>query len=368
MFRLGYTLSSEEHGPKELVQFAAQAENAGFAFAVISDHYNPWLFSQNNAPFAYSVIGAISQVTSQMEIGVGVTCPLIRYHPTIIAQASATCAILLDHRFFLGLGTGENLNEHIVGEGWPPIAVRQQMLIEAVEIIRALHRGQLVNYYGQFFTVDGAQIWSLPSGAIPLIISGYGPVSATIAGELGDGFISVVPSQKLIRTFEEAGGAGKVTYGQIDVCFNKSEEKSQEIAYQYWANTALKGSLNTELRLTQDFQKASAMVKPEDMQQSVVLGSNTENYIKKILEYKNAGFNSVYLHQIGPDQREFFTFVKEELLPYFKEDFDATSDEHIHSFHIHRDLESDNYYHQSTAHTVRKNHSEKKSKEDMSDE
>ena len=227
---LGYALSSEEHQPKRLVEQARRAEEAGFRFALISDHFHPWTDRQGQSPFVWSVIGGIAQTTSTLRLGTGVTCPLIRTHPAIIAQAAATCASMLDDRFFLGVGTGENLNEHILGDHWPEADVRLEMLEEAVAIIRLLWDGETVSHRGRHYTVEKARIYTRPQGSIPIMVAASGPKAATLAGKIGDGFIGTAPNSETIKAFNDAGGAGKPRCGQMTVCWGRDEQSARRLA------------------------------------------------------------------------------------------------------------------------------------------
>lgn len=318
---LGYTLSCEELPPDELVQNARRAEEVGFPFAGISDHFHPWSEQQGQSAFVYSVIGAISQVTNQMEILVGVNCPIIRYHPAIIAQAAATCSLLLEGRFLLGIGAGENLNEHIVGLGWPPTPIRHEMLIEAIEIMQTLWTGELTNFYGNYYTVEGAKLYTHPHSPIPLIISAYGEHAARLAAKYGDGFISTAPNKQLVKEFEKNGGMGKRKFAQITVCYDQNIERAKKTAYEYWKFTGLPNPLNTELRLPQDFDSASQLVTIDTLAKSIVCGPDIHDYMQQIQTYISAGFTDIYLHQVGPNQEAFFTFAEEELLPAFEKKF-----------------------------------------------
>lgn len=315
MIQLGYSLSSEEHFAPTLINNAAQAEKTGFTFALISDHFHPWIDQQGQSPFVWTVLGGISQKTSKLRIGTGVTCPTIRIHPTIIAQAAATTASLLEGRFFLGLGTGENLNEHVVGLGWPPIDQRQDMLIEAVEIIRMLWEGGMKSYYGNYYTVENARIYSLPKALPDIYLAASGPKSAGIAGAIGDGFIGTSPQRETIQAFEQNGGKDKPKYGQMSVCVAETEEEGIETVKKWWPNTALPGQLSQELRLPSYFEQASKLVTPEQLSQKVVCSLNPEAHLEKIQKYADAGYDHVYIHQIGPNQQIFFNFYEKEILP-----------------------------------------------------
>lgn len=317
----GYTLSSEEHDPVSLVQNARLAEQAGFQFVGISDHFHPWSEDQGQSPFVFSVIGALSQVLEEIDVIVGVTCPIIRIHPAIVAQAAATCSLLLEGRFLLGIGAGENLNEHIVGMGWPPTAVRHEMLREAIAIIKILWTGEFTNYFGKYFTVEGAKLYSHPEEQLPLLVAASGAKAATLAGELGDGLISTGPEKKVIKQFEKSGGSGKPTFAQITVSYDQNEEKAKKIAHRYWRFTALPSPLSSDLRLPMDFDKASSILTPDQIAETIICGANIEDYINEVSKYVSAGFNNIYFHQVGPNQDGFLRFSENELLPGLKRRF-----------------------------------------------
>src|SRR5688500_6951726 len=219
MVEIGYGLSSEEHAPNDLVRHARLAEEAGFPFALISDHFHPWVDAQGHSPFVWSVIGGIAQATERLRLGTGVTCPIIRIHPAIIAQAAATAGAMMPGRFFLGIGTGERLNEHVLGDPWPEHAIRLEMLEEAVDVLRLLWKGGTRSHYGPYFTVENARLYTLPDEPVPLMVAASGPDAAELAGELGDGFIGTEPKRELIETFEDSGGMGKPRYAQCTVCW-----------------------------------------------------------------------------------------------------------------------------------------------------
>src|SRR3954447_22374090 len=234
MVELGYALSSEEHSPRELVRHAVAAERAGFSFALISDHFHPWTDSQGQSPFVWSVIGAIAQATEKLRLGTGVTCPTMRIHPAVIAQAAATSSLLMPGRFFLGVGTGENLNEHILGDRWPSHEERAEMLEEAVTIIRQLWEGGLVSYRGRHYQVDRARLYSVPDEPPPIAVAAGGEGAAELAGRIGNALIATAPDADLVEEFEEAGGAGKPRYGQVTVCWAEDEDEAVETAYEWW--------------------------------------------------------------------------------------------------------------------------------------
>lgn len=317
MGHLGYALSSEEHGPNQLVSFAKLAEDAGFDFAFISDHYHPWVYKQGNSPFVWAVIGGISRETKRIKLSTGVTCPIMRIHPAIIAQAAATAQIMMTGRFMLGIGTGENLNEHILGDKWPPIEIRQQMVEEAIYIIKTLWEGNNTTIYGEFFTVEDARVYSLPDTPPPILMAAAGENSALMAGKIAEGLVSTSTNKKVINAFEKNAGKKAPKYGQIAVCYDTTKEKAEDIAFEYWPNAAVRGQLGQELRIPAYFEQAVKMVTKEDVSKAILCSPDKNKYIDRIQEFFDAGFTDVYLHQIGPKQEEFIEFMKNEVLPEF---------------------------------------------------
>jgi len=225
MIELGYSLSSEEHGPNELVALARRAEEAGFGFALISDHFHPWTGRQGQSPFVWSVIGAIAHATKRLRLGTGVTCPTIRMHPAIVAQAAATAAAMMPGRFFLGVGSGENLNEHVTGARWPSPDVRLDMLEEAVEVVRLLFAGGSQSHHGRWFTVEDARLYTRPAEPPPIYVAAVGQRATALAGRIGDGLISVAPEAEIVRRFDKAGGKGKPRYGHLTVCWARDDAR-----------------------------------------------------------------------------------------------------------------------------------------------
>ena len=318
MVAVGYSLSSEELNPHDLVRCAKRAEEIGFPFGLISDHFHPWIDRQGQSPFVWSVIGAIAQATERLRLGTGVTCPILRYHPAIIAQAAATAAVMMNGRFFLGVGAGENLNEHVVGEGWPPIEIRHEMLEEAIEIMRLLWQGGTQSYYGSYYDVENARLYTLPEHAPPLMVAASGEKAAELAGRLGDGLISTSPDKEVVQAFEGAGGKGKPRYAQMTVCVARDESEARRIAHEWWPTAGLKGELSSELALPKHFEDASSLVKPEDVAKSIVCSADPKLHIARIQEYAEAGFDHVYVHQVGDDQEAFFALYQREVLPKFR--------------------------------------------------
>ena len=319
MTEIGYALSSEEHRPDDLVRYARRAEEAGFAFALISDHYHPWIDRQGQSPFVWSVLGGIAQASQRLRVGTGVTCPLMRIHPAIIAQAAATTAAMMPGRFFLGVGTGENLNEHILGHHWHPAGERREMLEEAVEVIRLLWQGGQQSFRGAHYTVENARLYTLPNEPPPIMVAGAGPESAELAGRVGDGLISTAPEAELREKFEAAGGTGKPCYGQIHVCWAADEAAARRTAFEQWPTTAIKGELGQELALPRYFEQAAGMLREEDVARVIVCGPDPERHLAEIRKFAEAGFDYVYVHQVGPDQEGFFRFYEREILPRFQQ-------------------------------------------------
>jgi coenzyme F420-dependent glucose-6-phosphate dehydrogenase len=315
MARIGYALSSEEHDPAELVALARRAEDCGFGYALISDHFHPWVDRQGHSPFVWSVIGGIAETTDRLALGTGVTCPTIRIHPAIIAQAAATVAAMMPGRFFLGVGTGENLNEHVLGDRWPAPDVRLAMLEEAIEVIRALWRGEETTFRGDHYSVERARLYTLPNELPPIVVAAANPAAASLAGRLGDGLVSTSPSSELVQRFDDAGGRGKPRYGQLTVCFHENEAEARRIAREWWPNAALRGDLGQELPRPEHFEQAVALATEDDVAEMVVCSSDPEAHLESIEMFARAGFDHVYVHQVGQDQESFMRFYAHEILP-----------------------------------------------------
>jgi coenzyme F420-dependent glucose-6-phosphate dehydrogenase len=305
---IGYWLASEEHGPKELVENAKRAEQAGFSYALVSDHIHPWIDAQGHSPFVWTVIGAIGEAT-ELQLGTAVTCPLIRMHPAIVAHAAATAQNLLDGRFFLGLGTGENLNEHVLGDRWPRADERLEMLAEAIDVIRALLGGDYETYRGKHYTVEQAKLYDAPKEPPPLIVGAKAPNAAKLAAEKGDGTINTTPDADIVETFKGAGGKGPI-HGKVAGAFAASEGAARKIALTRSPNSALTGDLGTELALPRDFEAATALVREEDLDGSIVFGNDAGVWREQIEKYERAGFTHVCLHDVSEDQTAFIEFAK----------------------------------------------------------
>ena len=315
MTRFGYTLSSEEHGPRELVANAGRAEAAGFDFVSISDHYHPWVSAQGHSPFVWAVLGGIASVTERIGVGVGVTCPIIRVHPAIAAHAAATTAVMLGDRFFLGVGTGEALNEHVHGDRWPAPAIRREMLEEAVGVMRALWTGETLEHRGNHYEVENARLFDPPESPIPVIVSGFGPEAAALAGRIGDGFWGNAPDRALMDAFEAAGGVGP-RYAQLNLCWAEHADAARETVYRIWPNTAVPGQLSQDLPTWTHFEQASQLATVDDVVESTPCGPDIVDELRESVdEYVGAGFDHLYFHQVGPDQRGFLEFWSRELRP-----------------------------------------------------
>ncbi|HEX2025163.1 MAG TPA: TIGR03557 family F420-dependent LLM class oxidoreductase [Actinomycetota bacterium] len=315
MLELGFKLSAEEHPAPDLVRYARLGEEAGFAFAALSDHFHPWISKQGQSPFAWAVLGGVAEATERIRVGTAVTCPTIRTHPAIVAHAAATVATMLPGRFFLGLGTGENLNEHIHGDRWPTPGVRREMLEEAVEVIRGLWEGDHYEHHGRHYTVEGARLYSRPEEPPPILIAGSGQVAAELAGKIGDGFIGLSPDREILQAFDRGGGAGKPRYAEVHVCWAQDDGRARKIAHEWWPNTSIEGELTAELPLPRHFEQATEMVSENDVAEKVVCGPDPERHLEAIRTYAEAGYDHVWVHQVGPNQEGFLEFYAREILP-----------------------------------------------------
>ncbi len=313
MAEVGCFLSSEEHGPGFLLATARQAEQAGFHSVLISDHFHPWTNRQGESPFVWSVIGAIAAAT-ELRVTTGVTCPTVRTHPVVIAQAAATSQLLLGGRFSFGVGSGEALNEHITGSRWPPTDVRLDMLEEAVGVIRELWKGGMVNHHGQHYTVENAQIFSLPERPPPILISGFGPKAVALAARIGDGFVNTAPDADALRSFDDNGGRG-VKVAAMKVCWDRDEAAARKLAFDLWPTTGVPGELSQELPTPAHFEQASSIVTEDMVADKIVCGPDPERHAEMITRYLDAGYDEVYVSQVGDDQAGYFEFYNRELKP-----------------------------------------------------
>jgi G6PDH family F420-dependent oxidoreductase len=300
------------------VDNARAAEAAGFEFAAISDHYHPWLEEQGHSPFAWAVLGAIAESTSRLGLLTAVTCPTFRYHPVVIAQAAATVGLLARGRFTLGIGSGERLNEHVVGGGWPAASERQRRLTEACAILRMLLRGEGRSFRGEFFTAEDAALWDRPEPPPQIVVAAGGTRAARLAGQCADGLVATEPKASLVRAFREAGGTGP-RYAEVTLCYDADEARARETAHRSFRWSSLGWKVLPELPGPRAFAAASAGARPEDVDRAIALGPDVERHVKAIAPYAEAGFDRIILVQVGPEQQRFFEFFETELLPALRE-------------------------------------------------
>jgi G6PDH family F420-dependent oxidoreductase len=307
-----YALASEEHDARTLVAAAQRAEQAGLRSVWISDHYHPWIDRQGQSPFVWAVIGGIAATTG-LTVTTAVTCPLVRIHPAILAQATATAANLLPGgRFRFGVGTGEALNEHILGDRWPLAAERLEMLAEAIAVIRALWSGEPVTHRGDHYRVDNARIYTAPDGEIPVIVSAFGPRAVDLAVRHGDGWMTTSPDRELLDRYRSAGGAGPAL-GALKVCWAEDEGDARKLAHELWPTSGIPGQLHQDLPTPAHFEQAASLVSEQVATKGTPCGPDPDAYVAAAREYTDAGFDEVALTQIGPDQEGFFRFFEREL-------------------------------------------------------
>ena len=314
MIKLGYKLMSEEHGPKDLVRNLVRAEEAGFDLAAISDHFSPWVEEQGHASLAWTVLGALAQATSRIGLMTAVTCPIMRYHPAIIAQGAATVALLSDDRFTLGLGAGERLNEHVAGTGWPGVGERHERLAEAIDIIQGLLSGELSNYRGTYFHLDQARLYDRPDRKPPVVIAAGGPEAARLAARKGEGLVATEPKAELVEAFRSAGGTGPC-YAEVSMCWAASEAEARKTAHHYFRWAVTGWAVQAELPTTRGFEAATKHVTPEIVAQQVTCGPSAEAHLQAIGKFVDAGFDHIILTQVGPQQAGFIEFAERDLLP-----------------------------------------------------
>jgi G6PDH family F420-dependent oxidoreductase len=311
MTTFGYFLSSEEHGPKKLVRQAQLAEKAGFGTVSISDHFHPWLDSQGQSPFVWTVIGGIAATTG-VEVTTAVTCPTHRIHPAVVAQAAATASVMLDGRFRLGVGTGERLNEHVLGQHWPPAAVRRDMLDEAVEVMRKLWEGEDTTHLGTHYTVENARIYTAPREPIPVIVSAFGPAAGDLATRVGDGVMTTAPDADLVEKWKQSDRSGP-SIATVKVCWARDDDTAKKTVHRLWASSGIPGESSQELSMPQHFEQAAELVTPDAMAEKIPCGPDPEVHVELLQKYLDAGFDELHVGQVGDDQEGFFTFWTKEL-------------------------------------------------------
>jgi G6PDH family F420-dependent oxidoreductase len=312
----GITVSSEELGPVELLQSAQAAEAAGFDRLWISDHYHPWMSEQGSSPFVWSVLGVLA-ATTQLKLTTAVTCPSFRIHPAVIAQATATTAVLAPGRFTFGVGAGEALNEHILGDPWPPASIRRGRLAEALDIIRRLWAGETVTHEGRYFTVHDAKLFTLPETPPDILVSGFGPESTKLAASVGDGWITVSLDSDGMKTYRDAGGSGR-TQGGLKICWAETEKEAKETAHRLWGHEAGGGQLAQDSPLWLQYEAVAQLTSPDDIAETVPCGPDAARAAEAIAKYVDIGFDEIYIAQMGPDQEGGIRFLAEEVLPLLK--------------------------------------------------
>jgi G6PDH family F420-dependent oxidoreductase len=317
MAEIGYTMMCEQTPARQLVRDVATAEEIGFDYAVISDHYFPWLEEMGHSPYAWSVLGAAAQVTERLPLMTYVTCPIMRYHPAVVAQKAATMGELTQGRFALGLGAGENLNEHVIGRGWPSADTRHAMFAEALQIIRDLLEGGYVTRRGEFFNVDSAKLFDRPDDGVPLAIAASGERSLALARQFGDGLVATDPDAELVRGF---GGQGKPVYGQLPICFDPDRQVAMERAHRLWRWSVAGWKVMAELPAPVNFAAYAQSVRPEDVAATVPCGPDVDAVVQAVRAYTDAGFTHVALVQIGHEHQDtFLRWSAKELLPALRE-------------------------------------------------
>ena len=314
--RFGYFLSCEEYSPSQLVEQAVAAERAGFEALWISDHYHPWNDEQGQSPFVWGVIGALSQACS-LPVTTAVTCPTVRIHPAVIAQAAATAAVQLEGKFILGVGTGEALNEHVLGDVWPATEVRLEMLEEAVDVIRELWQGEPVTRRGPHYTVDTARIYTRPDEPPPIYVSAFGPKALEVAARIGDGYIGTQDDPELVQGFKEKSG-GKPSQGGAKVAWADTEDEGVDHAHRLWRNSGVPGELSQVLPSPQHFEQASELVTRESTAESVVAGNDVDRHVEQLKSYLDAGYDEVYVANMGPHYLEMIEAYGRDVLPQLR--------------------------------------------------
>jgi G6PDH family F420-dependent oxidoreductase len=318
MAQIGYTLYCEGTPPRDLVRQAVAAEEAGFDFLVISDHYHPWLTDQQHSAFAWSVLGAVAQATDRIELATMVTCPIIRYHPAVVAQMAATVAVLSEERFTLGLGAGERLNEHVVGRGWPPVHVRHEMLREAVGIIRRLWDGGYVSHEGRHFTVEDARVFDLPEQPIDVFVAAGGPRAARLAADVGGGLCATEPDGSLVEAYLGAGGDAARTWCQVILAWAADADTGLAAAHAQFRFGATGWKVQSELPNPVNFDAATQAVAPADLAETMPAGPDAGDHARAVAEFADAGFERIALAYPGDDADGFMRFYADELGPLLK--------------------------------------------------
>jgi G6PDH family F420-dependent oxidoreductase len=315
--RIGYFLATEEFTPAQLLAQARSAERAGFHGLWISDHYHPWNAAQGESAFVWTLLGALSEATSRGPVTTAVTCPTVRIHPVVIAQAAATTAAMFDGRFQFGVGSGEALNEHVIGGHWPEADVRLEMLEEAIDVIRLLWQGESVSHRGAHYRVENARIYTLPRTLPPILVSGFGPKAVELAARIGDGYCTTMPDADLIGRFRSSGGGDKPVQAGLKVCYGDDEAEARRTVHRLWANEALPGELAQVLPTPEHFEQATELVTEEMLAEAVPCGPDLDRHRAAIEEFADAGVDELYIQQIGGGHDDFFAVYEREILPRF---------------------------------------------------
>jgi G6PDH family F420-dependent oxidoreductase len=316
--RIGFFLATEEFTPAELLAQARAAEEAGFHGLWISDHFHPWNDEQGQSPFVWTVLGALSQVTSRGPVTTAVTCPTVRIHPAVIAQAAATSAAMFGDRFRFGVGSGEALNEHVLGDPWPEAGVRLEMLEEAIDLIRELWRGGVVNHRGAHYRVQHARLYTLPESPPPIPVSGFGPKAVDLAARIGGGYVITMPDAELIRRYRSNGGGDKVVQAGVKVCWGPDEAEARRTVRRLWPGEGLPGELAQVLPTPEHFEQATELVTEEMLAEAVPCGPDLDRHIDAMQEFADAGVDELYIHQIGGPGDDFFSTYAREILAHFE--------------------------------------------------
>jgi G6PDH family F420-dependent oxidoreductase len=316
MTQFGYTAMCEQTPVRQLVTDLVSAEAAGFDFSVMSDHYFPWIEEQGHSGYAWSVLGAAAQATEHLPLMTFVTCPTFRYHPAVVAQKAATMAVLSEGRFSLGIGAGENLNEHVIGAGWPLARVRHERLDEAVQIIRGLFRGDYFNFSGKHYTVERAKLFDLPERPVQIAIALSGPSSVKLAAARGDAMVATEPEGDLVAAFRDAAGEEKPRYGQLPICYDTDEARARANALRLWRWGTSGWHVMAELPEPRSFEAASRSVTEDDITKLIPCGPDVETHVAAAKKWVDAGFTHLALVQVGAHtQRTFVNWAERELLP-----------------------------------------------------
>ena len=315
--KVGYSLASEEFSPQQLVEQARAAERAGFQSLCISDHYHPWIDAEGQSSFVWTVIGALGEAVPSMRVTTVVTCPTIRIHPAVIAQATATAAVLLNGRFAFGVGAGEALNEHILGGPWPPAPVRLEMLEEAIGLIRRLWSGKMVTHQGRHYQVDRARVHTRPETPPPILVSGLGKKSIELAARVGDGYVLLMPDPDKIAAFRSQGGGEKPVLAAMKVCYGADEAAARRTAHRLWRQMQMPGLLLTDLPTPEHIEQASSLLSEDMVAQAIPCGADLDRHLREIQAFADAGVDELYVGQIGCGHEDFFHAYEREVLPRF---------------------------------------------------